>query len=240
MFTVLLLAHLLGDYVLQWNKLALWKARSLWGVMAHGGIVTATTLVCTALTAPEWWPYALLIGLIHTIIDILRAQFLRTPDCVWELTWYLADQVAHLAVIAGVVELGGRTLALTPASGAAQALADPRVLLYVLGYLALLNPSWVLIRFIVRGVWGPQAAPHLGGGEKTGPMVERVLIASCILLGQFFLVPLVLLPRRVVSIQINGNGAGVLVALTSHWAETGLSVLLAVGVGVALRIIGGM
>lgn len=240
MFTVMLLAHLLGDYVLQWNELALWKARSLWGVLAHGGIVTATTLVCTALTAPEWWPYALLIGLIHTIIDIVRARFLRTSDTAWELTWYLFDQLAHLTVIAGVVHLAGRGLTLTVSSGAARALADPRVLIYVLGYLALLNPSWVLIRLLVRGVWGPQAAPHLGDGEKVGPMVERVLMASSILLGQFLLVPLVLLPRRVVSIQINGNGAGVLVALTGHWAETGLSVLLAVGVGFALRIIGGM
>jgi hypothetical protein len=238
MFTVMLLAHLLGDYVFQWNKLALWKARSLWGVLAHGGIVTGTTLACTTLTAPEWWPYALLIGLIHTLIDVIRAQFLRTSDTAWELTWYLLDQLAHLAVISGVVYLGGRNADPTATTVAARVLADPRILFYVLGYLTLLNPAWVLIRLVVRGVWGPHAAPHLGHGEKHGPMVERVLIASCVILGQFFLVPLVLLPRRVVSIQINNNGAGVLVALTSHWAETALSVLLATGVGIALRIIG--
>jgi hypothetical protein len=237
MMTVLLLAHLLGDYVFQCNKLALWKARSIWGVLAHGGIVTATTLACAALTAPAWWPYALLIGLIHILIDVGRAQFLRTSDTAWELTWYLLDQLAHLSVIGGVFHLARKSGAPAMTTGAARALADPRILFYVLGYLALLNPAWVLIRLVVRGVWGPRAAPHLGGGEKVGPMVERVSIATCILLGQFFLVPLVLLPRRVVSIQFNGNGAGVMVALTSHWAETALSVFLATGIGVALRIV---
>lgn len=240
MLTVMILAHLLGDYLFQWNGLALWKARSLWGVLVHGGIVTATTLVCTTLTAPDWWPYALLIGLIHTIIDIIRARFLRTSDTAWELTWYLLDQLAHLVVIVLVVLLGSKNAPWSMTTGPARALADPRILIYLLGYLALLNPSWVLIRLFVRGVWGPQAAPHLGQGEKHGPMVERVLIASCILLGQFFLIPLVLLPRRVVSIQVNGNGAGVMVQLTSHWAETALSVLLAVGIGLALRLVGAM
>lgn len=240
MLTIMILAHLLGDYVLQWNRLALWKGRSLWGVLAHGGIVTGTALVCTALAAPSWWLYALLIGLIHTIIDVIRARFLHTRDTTWELTWYLLDQLAHLTVIALVIHWGSRDVSLSTTTSLGRALANPRILIYVLGYLALLNPSWVLIRFVVRGVWGPEAAPHLGRGEKVGPMVERVLIASCILLGQLFLVPVVLLPRRVVSIQINGNGAGVLVALTSHWAETVLSVLMAVVIGVALRIVGGM
>ena len=52
MVYALLLAHLLGDYVFQWDTLARWKTRSLSGVIAHGGIVTLTTLTCAVLVAP--------------------------------------------------------------------------------------------------------------------------------------------------------------------------------------------
>lgn len=237
MLYVMFLAHLLGDYLFQWEYIARWKARSLMGVLAHGGIVTLTTLVCAGLVVPSWWPYALLIGLVHTAIDLVRACLLRVADPAWELIWYLLDQLAHLIVIVLVVTWSGGP-SRSELSGVAGLLADPRTLVYVIGYLLLLNPAWVLLRFTVRGVWGPEAAPHLGGGEKYGPMVERVLIASCVLAGQFYLSPLVLLPRRLVSIRVQGNGMGVLMRLTGHWVETLLSFLLALVVGLALRVIG--
>jgi hypothetical protein len=50
--------------------------RSPLGILAHGGIVTLTTLVCAAAASPFWWPYALLIGLMHTLIDLVRAGLL--------------------------------------------------------------------------------------------------------------------------------------------------------------------
>ena len=84
MLYVMLLAHLLGDYLFQWGFVARWKARSLVGVLAHGVIVTITTLVCAVLVAPSWWPYALLIGLAHTVIDLVRARFLRVANPGWE------------------------------------------------------------------------------------------------------------------------------------------------------------
>jgi len=59
MVYMMLVAHLFGDYLLQWNELARWKARSLWGVVAHGGIVTLAALACAALVVPSWWPYAI-------------------------------------------------------------------------------------------------------------------------------------------------------------------------------------
>jgi hypothetical protein len=110
------------------------------------------------------------------------------------------------------------------------------VLLYAIGYLLLLNPAWVLLRFVVRGIWGPEAAPRLGEGEKYGPMVERVLIAACVLNGYFYLVPMVLLPRRMTPIRVEGRGVGVLVRNSQHWGDTFLSSMLALIVGLLLRL----
>jgi hypothetical protein len=235
MVYLMFLAHLLGDYLFQSEGLARWKARSLWGVLVHGAIVTLTTLACAGLVAPSWWPYALLIGLTHTAIDIVRARFLRTSNPAWELAWYLLDQLAHVVVILLVVAWS-RVSPRSELTGVAALLTDPRVLTFAIGYLLLLDPAWVFLRFTVRGVWGSHAAPHLGEGEKYGPMVERVLIASCVLTGQFHLVPLALLPCRLIPFHVQGMGSGVLVRPTGHWAETAMSVLLAVAVGLILRV----
>jgi len=235
MIYMMLLAHLLGDYLFQSSFIARWKARSLAGVLVHGAIVTSTTLVCAGLVTPSWWPYALLIGLVHTVIDLVRARLLRTINPARELTWYLLDQLAHLSVIALVVVLSSAP-SRTALVGVTGILADPWLLACGIGYLLLLNPAWVFLRFLVRGLWGAEAAPYLGQGDKYGPMVERVLIASCVLAGYFHMVPLVLLPRRLVSFRVQGVGVGMLVRPTGHWAETLMSALLAMTVGLVLRL----
>ena len=235
MLYLTLLAHLLGDYVFQPNCIARWKSRSLTGVLAHGAIVTLTTLACTALADSSWWPYALLIGIIHTGIDVIRARLLHPNGPVEELIWYLLDQLAHLSVIGLTVALSGASMTPTPSHSAKLPL-EPRIVIYAIGYALLLNPAWVLLRFLVRGMWGANAAPHLGTGEKYGPMLERVLIASCVLTGHFHLAPLILLPRRISPLRAERSHAGVIVRLTGHWAETALSIALAIAVGTVLRM----
>ncbi len=230
MLTMLIFAHLLGDYLFQFDFLARWKSRSLWGVAAHGGIVTLTTLACASLVDPGWWRYAALIGVTHTVIDVVRARLIRAKNATWDLVYFLLDQVIHIGIIA-------LTVTLRPATAMDARAIAPRVLAFAIGYLLLLQPAWVLLRFIVRGVWGPKAAPHLGVGEKFEPMIERVLIASFVLTGQIALIPLVLLPRRLTTIRVQDNGMGILMQLTGHWAETLLSVLFAAGVGLILRIV---
>jgi hypothetical protein len=231
MLYAMLLAHLLGDYLFQTKAIVRWKARSLTGVLAHGGIVTITTLMCAALEDPSWWTYALLIGLIHTAIDVVRARLLCVSNPTEEMVWYLLDQVAHVAVILAALIVSGDHAWTEP-------MGVTRLLLYPIGYLVLMHPAWVLLRFIARGVWGPKAAPTLNQGEKYGPMVERILTATCILLGQFYLIPLVLLPRLLVPIRIQGRGVGVLMRPVDHWAERILSTLLALAVGLMLRAMG--
>ena len=51
------------------------------------------------------------------------------------------------------------------------------------------------------------------------------------------LAPLVLLPRRLVPFRVRGMGVGVLMRPAGHWAVTTLSVSLALGVGLALRMV---
>jgi hypothetical protein len=43
MVIAILLSHLFGDYILQWDSLSRWKSQALGGVLVHGAIVIAIT-----------------------------------------------------------------------------------------------------------------------------------------------------------------------------------------------------
>lgn len=233
MFNIMLISHLLGDYLFQFDFIARWKSRSIWGVIAHGGLVTLITLLCAILVDLSWWPYALFIGITHTLIDIVRARLIQTKDTTMDLFWFLLDQSAHITIITLVVWFAKHFSAMR---GFGQGLS-PRILAIAIGYLMLLQPGWVFLRFIVRGLWGADAAPDLSTGEKFEPMVERVLITSCVLLGQLYFIPVILLPRRLTFVHIQNNGVGMLMKLTTHWAETLLGVSLAISVGLVLKML---
>jgi len=169
---------------------------------------------------------------------MVRAQLIRVNDPTQELFWFLLDQLTHLIIIVAVVACYGAP-PISERKGYVWILSNGKLLTFVIGYLVLLQPSWVLLRLVVRGVWGVNAALPLGQGEKFAPMFERVLIASLVLGGQYAVVPLVLLPRRITSFQVQENNVGVLVRLTTHWAETLLSIVLAIVIGMALRLLVG-
>jgi hypothetical protein len=237
MVYALLLAHLLGDYVFQFDAIARWKNRSVIGVLVHGGIVTLCTLVCVALFDAAWWPYAILIGAIHTVIDLVRSHLMpRGLTTGWDLVLYLADQTLHLLTIVGVL-WGSGQVSLRMVAEFGRQLRDPRWMASVTAYCLLTWPSWVLVRFVVRGFWGPDAAPPLPQrGDRYGPMLERVLIATAVLIGQPMLVPLVLIPRPLTTWLSDADGV-LTVKPQEHWAEVLLSILLAVDVGFVLRSI---
>lgn len=243
MLAILIISHLLGDYVFQFNVIAHWKARSIWGVIAHGGIVTLTTLACVLAVYPIWWPYAAMIGLLHTLIDVVRARLIHTQSTKEDLAWLLLDQGAHLAIIGGAV-LATDAPALADlrelAAPSLSPLVTANVLIPVIASLMLLQPTWVGLRFLVRGIYGADAAPDLGLGEKYLPMVERFLIATCVCFGQFYLVPLILLPRRLARLQAQGDTFGVTLCMTTHWAETALGVGLAIAAGLVARAVLGL
>ena len=77
MILAMLLAHLFGDYIFQWDNLSIWKSKRLSGVLLHGLIVTGVTLAFALLIDPSWWPWAILIGLTHTLIDALALPIRR-------------------------------------------------------------------------------------------------------------------------------------------------------------------
>lgn len=228
MIAAMFFAHLVGDFVLQWDRLARWKGRAWQGVVAHGTVVWLVAWAVSAVFDPDWWPWALFIGVTHTLIDLAP---LTVAKRVPAFTRLVVDQVAHSLVIVVALAASGYLVAGEVASGLAAVLHDGRLQAVLLGYTFLTMPAWILVEFGVYGLVAGTAPDLARAPNKYVGSLERALITTCVLTGQFLLVPLVAAPRMVF------EGAQVLGSqrTTVYLSEWLASVTLAVAVGLWLR-----
>jgi hypothetical protein len=245
MILAMLLAHLFGDYILQWDNLSNWKSKKLSGVLVHGLIVTAVTLLFALLIDPGWWPWAIFIGITHTLIDALELPIRRWMAAQQTgkgaLALFVADQTAHLTIIALALILSGYLEAPNFTDSFISATYNNKLMAFALGYAFLTMPAWILIRFFVCGFMSgtaPDFSMRLGG--KYLSMLERGLILTFILFGQFILIPLATLPRLVLEgTRANGQSSGYHQFFgrrgALYVAELLASVALAIAIGLALR-----
>ena len=102
---------------------------------------------------------------------------------------------------------------------------------FLIGYILLSMPAWVLVHFMVNGTGAVSKSLPGRPGEKYVGMLERGLIATFVLLGQYLVVPLVLVPR----LAIDGPAGEVEGERMGYLGELLLSTSLAIGVGLALK-----
>ena len=233
MIIAMLLAHMLGDYVLQWDALARWKGAAIKGAVLHGSIVLAVTLVFAILIDPGWWPWAFLIGLTHMAIDASWVRLNRrfASRGRYGLMRLLIDQTLHLGVIVGVVMASGYVTVQGLPGAIAAEVQTHRVWAIALGYVLISMPAWIFIEFIFYGLINGSAPDFSRVGKyKYVGSLERGLIATFVATGQFALVPVVALPRLVLeSPQYFGNNRA-----TLYLAEWLGSLAVAVLIGLAL------
>ena len=229
MIIAMFLAHIVGDYILQWNSLAAWKAREMRGVTVHCIIVLFVALAFVLPIDPNWWPWVLFIGIMHFLIDAVQLK-VRVPFS--PLARFTLDQFAHFAVIVVALAAGGYLDLGYVGLNMQMSLQSDRLLLFLLAYAFITMPAWVVVKFTAYGLVNG-SAPDFAGDSKYLAMLERVLITTFVALGQFFLVPLVMLPRLVMEWPTVVREQDTAVYL----AELLASVTLAVAVGVLLSFL---
>jgi Protein of unknown function (DUF3307) len=224
MITAMILAHLVGDYVLQWNGLAAWKAREMRGVVVHCVVLTAVTLLFAALIDPAFLPWAVLISLMHFFIDAfgLRYKLPITP-----LGRFATDQAAHFAVILLALVGGGYVEMGTVTGGLTAVLQSDALMFYLVGYAFVTMPAWVVVKFTAYGLV-KGSAPDFGDDDKYLAMLERLLIVTFVALGHFYLIPLILLPRFVMEWPRVVEAEQTAVYLAELLASTALAVVVGV------------
>ena len=99
-FIKLILAHLLGDFVLQPDSWVADKENyKLKSKFLYFHVLIHTVLSFVFLWDLQLWWVALLIGGSHFIIDAAKLSFQTIKT---KKTWFFVDQLLHMIVIAGV------------------------------------------------------------------------------------------------------------------------------------------
>ncbi len=231
MIISMFLAHLVGDYILQWDALALAKSREFKGVSLHSIIVFLVTWAFALPFSEEvWWSGILFISIIHFIIDL--AQLWYKPN-IAPLLRFTLDQVLHFSVIfialvgGGFIDISLMGMELTAV------IQEPNTLYYLLGYAFITMPAWVLIKFLAYGLVQGGAPNFPEGTNKYICIIERVLITTFVMLGQFLLVPLVTIPRLALEWPKFAGDEKTAVYIVELLA----SVTLAIATGIVLTVI---
>lgn len=93
----LILAHIVGDFLLQpnsWVKAKEEKKALAWQLYAHALIHGLLSLLL--LFDITDWKLVVIIAFSHLIIDYIKLKF-QTEN--FKITWFIVDQILHLAVI---------------------------------------------------------------------------------------------------------------------------------------------
>mgnify|MGYP000359689101 CR=1 FL=1 len=95
-FLAMILAHLVGDFMLQTDKLAAWKNRDVRGILTHGSVILVVTGFFALPFDPFWWQGVLFITVTHTAIDGIQLYF--QPQ-IAPILRFFSDQFLHFLFI---------------------------------------------------------------------------------------------------------------------------------------------
>ncbi|WP_312343240.1 DUF3307 domain-containing protein [Chryseobacterium binzhouense] len=99
-FVQLILAHLLGDFILQPNSwVAEKESKKLKSKYLYFHVLIHTILSFIFLWNTELWWIAVLVGFSHFIIDAAKLSLQTVKS---KKSWFFIDQALHIAVIAGI------------------------------------------------------------------------------------------------------------------------------------------
>ena len=198
----LVLAHLVGDFLLQprhWVEERLRRLHRsrhlLYHSVVHAGLTAVALLVAAQLMPGSPGLLAVLAGALgvaasHWLIDLFKA---RLPG---QLRWFVLDQALHLLVLCvlWLAWLGS----LAPLEALGTWLLSPTVLGVAAAYLIVTRPFSFAIAMVMKR-WSSQledTGTLARAGARIG-MLERLLVLSLVLLDQLTAVGFLLTAKSV-------------------------------------------
>ena len=181
-FIPLILAHLLGDFILQPNSWVADKEKKKGGsIYLYIHILLHTVLAFIFLWNVKLWWIAIIIGITHFLIDLTKLHFQNGKT---KRTWFFIDQIAHLVVIGTVAVLYFPYFRL-------EDFFNLRNLELVTAIVFLTVPSSIIIKTVIS-IWTPVNAEHnklqtdslVNAGKYIG-ILERLLVFVFILVNHW-------------------------------------------------------
>ncbi|MEM8860531.1 MAG: DUF3307 domain-containing protein [Chloroflexota bacterium] len=234
MIISMFLAHLVGDYVLQWDNLAKWKGENVTGVMVHGLVITIVTFLFILPFNPIWWQGALFISVCHILIDLAQLPLKqKTNTGVIPLARFTADQLLHTAVILFALYMGGFFKIGSFWAQVSSEMQSSPAMVYLLGYTLLAMPAWVILEFTGYGLIQGTPPDFSRATNKYLSSLERWLITTSVVTGQFLLIPVIAAPRFMIERQAIIENRETTIYLAKLLASIGI----AIAIGLALKAI---
>lgn len=172
-FINLIIAHLLGDFILQPNSWVVDKERKKGkSIYLYLHILIHVVLTLIFLWDINLWWIALIIGFTHLLIDLSKLYFQTTKT---KRTWFFVDQVAHIVVISALSFFYFPYFKVEDFFNAEN-------LKLATAVIFLSAPSSILIKTIIS-VWSPITVDHsklqteslVNAGKYIG-ILERLLV----------------------------------------------------------------
>jgi magnesium-transporting ATPase (P-type) len=164
----LLLAHILGDFFLQPNS---WveekekkKAKS---DKLYLHIAIHIALIFVVFVSFNVWKIALVIGVLHGIIDVLKLTFQTEKT---KRIWFFVDQFLHVILIVGCWNYFYQPVI------SLNFLENTQFWLFLIGALFLTSPAAIFIRVIIAKWIPSKASSSLQDAGKFIGILERLLI----------------------------------------------------------------
>jgi len=184
LFLKLYLAHLIADFILQFDELYNLKVKNQFGHILHVVIhfVVSLLLVIPYLKMPFIWIFIISMTIIHYFQDNLKYHLQKNPKIMFHC--YFIDQIFHYVFLATIMlfPIGKMELGFTNA---------PRFnIYYANNYWTLLIILFILISFGTsytlynyRKTFANDARPdhYITSFEMVHAMVERTFIAAIFL-----------------------------------------------------------
>ncbi|MDH6253726.1 hypothetical protein M2347_003453 [Chryseobacterium sp. H1D6B] len=180
-FTKLILAHVLGDFILQPNS---WVAdkenRKLKSKYLYFHVLIHTVLSFVFLWDVQLWWVAVLVGVSHFIIDASKLIFQTIKT---KRNWFFIDQMLHITVIAAV--------SFYFKEFDIEVLKNENLLKIIAAALFLTSPVSIIIKILLSS-WTPVSIEHskiqtesLTSAGKYIGILERLLVFTFILVNHW-------------------------------------------------------
>ena len=177
----LLSAHVFADFFLQFDWLCQGKREKGIRGLIFQAIHALIHAACAYLLLADWncWLIPLVIFVTHFIIDIVKVKWFRSSTIA-----FLIDQVAHVAVIAGLWWATYADHAMFQ-TWLCNPILTNRFWILFIGYMLVLKPASLLISMFIKG-WTPSNSIQLQGMPNAGKWIgyiERVLVLTFVITG---------------------------------------------------------
>lgn len=194
-FTVLLFAHLLGDFPLQPERIAIRKGQ-IPVLSVHIAIIVGAAIVVLGFLPPA---IILTIAVTHFAIDLFKSR-----KGTFNLAWFLADQAAHIAVVAAVSILWPADLSRSLIYGhlnPEQMSAALSAMMLGSGFIIAVLAGTYAVELFLKP-FGEEIAdmqPGLKKGARAIGQLERLLVFVFIVAGQPLAAGLVIAGRAIMT-----------------------------------------